>query len=401
MAANRISDRVHRRHVRLFAFLAAVVRPIMTRKFNYIYDDLSKIEGPFLLLSNHNTDYDPIFVGLAAKKQRYFVASEHVTRKPFLWKMLNFVFAPIIHRKGKAGINTISEMLRDLKAGHNVAIFPEGNRSFNGRTVPFLSTIGKLARKSGAKLVTFRMEGGYLTQPRWGFTLRRGKINGRLIHIFDADKLKEMTDDEINEAIKTDLYEDAFETEAREKIAFKGKKPAYGLETTLFVCPECGKIGRLHSSDTDITCECGFTAAFNEYGELVKPDGTKTTVAEWDDFQKEALHKEIIRVNAASSDRVLFEDHVTLLHITGDHRAVLEASDTLKAYSDHFEFNNHTYKPADILGVAIRSRNTIVTYAASTGEQYEIKGTDKMFCALKYLYLYEIMKSRNPEISAE
>ncbi len=395
MAANRISDRAYRRHVRLFAFLGAVVRPIITRKFNYIYDDLSNIEGPFLLLSNHNTDYDPIFVGLAAKKQLYFVASEHVTRKPFLWKLLNFVFAPIIHHKGKAGINTISEMLRELKAGHNVAIFPEGNRSFNGRTVPFLSTIGKLARKSGAKLVTFRMEGGYLTQPRWGFTLRRGKIKGRLIHIFDADRLKEMTDDEINEAIKTDLNEDAFETEAREKVAFKGKKLAYGLETTLFICPKCRKNSRMHSSDTAITCDCGFTASFNEYGELIKPDGTKTTIAEWDDFQKESLQKEIIRANASSSDRVIFEDKVTLLHITGDHRAVPAATAALKAYGDHFEFNNHTYKPADILGVAIRSRNTIVTYEAATGEQYEIKGTDKMFCALKYLYLYEMMKAHD------
>lgn len=394
MSKDRITEKKHRRHVRLFAFLGWLVKPFFRKKFNYVWDDLSGIDGPYLLLCNHNTNYDPVFVGLAAAKQLYFVASEHITRNRFLFALLNFIFAPIIHQKGKAGVNTVAEMLRCLKSGYNVAIFPEGNRSFNGLTCPFLSTIGKLARKSGAKLITYKLEGGYLTQPRWGFTLRKGKLTGRLVHVYDADELKGMTDDEVNSAIEKDLYEDAFATQEKEHIAFIGKRPAYGLETTLFMCPKCRRIGHLKSSATDISCECGYRADFNEYGELICADGTKTTIAAWDAFQRESLEREIMTANASHSDRVIFEDEVKLQRINEKHSIVESKKTVLKAFCDHVEIAGRSFVPADVTGVAVHSRNTIVTHDAATGAQYEIKGTNELFNALKYLYHYEITKSQ-------
>ena len=394
MSKDRITEKKHRRHVRLFAFLAAIVRPFFRKKFNFVWDDLSQIEGPYLLLCNHNTNYDPVFVGLAASKQLYFVASEHVTRNRFLWRLLDFIFAPIIHQKGKAGVNTVAEMLRCLKAGYNVAIFPEGNRSFNGLTCPFLSTIGKLARKSGAKLVTYKLEGGYLSQPRWGFTLRRGKLAGKLVHVYDTDELKGMTDDEVNSAIERDLYEDAFKTQEKEHIPFKGKKLAYGLETTLFTCPKCKRSGLLKSSNTDIACECGYKAEYNEFGELINTDGSKTTIAAWDAFQRESLEKEMMTANASHSDRVLFEDEIKLQRINHEHAVTESKKIMLRAYCDHVELGDRRFVPSDLAGVAVHSRNTIVTYDAATGTQYEIKGTNELFNALKYLYLYEIMKAQ-------
>ncbi len=394
MSKDRITERKHRRHVRLFTLLAAIVRPFFKKKFNFVCDDLSQIEGPYLLLCNHTTNYDPIFVGLAASKQLYFVASEHITRKRFLFGLLNFIFAPIIHHKGKAGVNTVAEMLRCLKAGYNVAIFPEGNRSFNGLTLPFLSTIGKLARKSGAKLITYKLEGGYLTQPRWSFSLRKGKLAGKLVHVYDADELKGMTDDEVNSAIERDLYEDAFKTQEKEHIPFKGKRLGYGLETTLFMCPKCRRIGQLKSSNTGISCECGYSAEYNEYGELTCPDGTKTTIAAWDAYQRESLEKEMMTANASHSDRVIFEDEIRLLHIGNEHSVTESKKTRLKAFCDHVEVGDRKLLPSDVSGVAVHSRNTIVTYDAATGAQYEIKGTNELFNALKYLYHYEITKSQ-------
>ena len=113
-----------------------------------------------------------------------------------------------------------------------------------------------------------------------------------------------------------------------------------------------------------------------------------------DEIQKEVLKKGVICADASSSGRIIFEDEIALMQIDSRHRIASSRIARLKAFSDHFEIDGRPYNLSDILGVAIRSRNTIVTYLASTGTQYEIKGTNKMFCALKYLYLYEIIRSK-------
>ena len=107
--------------------------------------------------------------------------------------------------KGRQGAKTVKQMLRALQEGHRVCIFPEGNRSFNGVTMDMETSIAKVAKKSKAKLVTFRIEGGYLTQPRWSTTTRRGKTRGRLINVYTPEQLAEMSDGQISEAIITDL----------------------------------------------------------------------------------------------------------------------------------------------------------------------------------------------------
>ena len=68
-------------------------------------------------------------------------------------------------------------VMRRLRKGGSVAIFAEGNRSFNGLTGDILPATGKLARSSGASLVTFRFSGGYLSSPRWcGSRVRRTSL---------------------------------------------------------------------------------------------------------------------------------------------------------------------------------------------------------------------------------
>ena len=50
----------------------------------------------------------------------------------------------------------------------NVCVFPEGNRTWDGVTAKFLPSIGKLARSSGASLVTYKLTGGYFASPLGG-----------------------------------------------------------------------------------------------------------------------------------------------------------------------------------------------------------------------------------------
>ena len=374
-----------KRHRAVFKIVPAIAL-FLKYRFNYTYDSLEDIEGPYLLLANHNLELDPAVVGVAAKKHLYFVASEHIMRKGFgTWALMTF-FKPIIHQKGKQGMNTIKEMLKRLKEGHSVCIFPEGNRSFNGLTGEILPSIGKVAKISGAKLITYRVEGGYLTQPRWSTTLRKGKMRGRLVKVYTPEELKKMTDDQIIEAICTDLHEDAYATQSQERVAFKGKNLALGMESTVFACPKCKQIGTMHTDADHLYCDCGFKAKYDVYGELTDAEGQKYNLTGLDQMQRQILEE---KVQNATEAVALFNDQVTVYEIDKEHNLIGTRQETLTAYVDKIQIGEKEIPISDVQGLAIVSRNNMILHVKGLDGHLEIK-SDISFSALKYLYLYEL-----------
>lgn len=377
-----------RRHQMVFKVLMPFVHVFTKWKFNYRYDSLKEIEGPYLLLANHNLELDPVLIGEAAGKQIYFVASEHLLRKGIATKLLMYFLKPIIHMKGRQGAKTVKQMLRALQEGHKVCIFPEGNRSFNGVTMDMEASIAKVAKKARAKLITYRIEGGYLTQPRWSTGIRRGKLRGRLINVYEPEQLAEMSDGQLGERINIDLYEDAYETQKKERAKYRGKNLALGLESTIFICPKCGEIGNLHSENDRFYCSCGFESIYDVYGDLTDEAGRKYTVTELDQQQKEALKE---KIKTWKAEEPLFEDHVTIYRIGADHELIGTEVGTLKAYLDHLECGGESLDYGNMDGVAIYSRNALIIHHDSVEGHLEVK-SNLSFSALKYLYLYNFIK---------
>ena len=328
---------------------------------------------------------------MAVERHCYFVATENVLRTPLGAYFMKKVFDPIIHYKGKTGTVSVKNILKALRSGYSVAMFAEGNRSFNGVTCPIAPATIKLARKCGVNVVTYRLEGGYFTQPRWASSFRRGKITGKLINVYTPSQLKAMSDDEAYEKLCADLYEDCYATQEREHVHFKGKALAEYLETALFMCPECRSISTLHSHGNALSCsECGFTAVYDEEGYLTS-SGTRHTVTEYDRLQRTTLAEEAADPDPA---RVLFTDEVSLWEIGDDHRVRTKQNGKLTAFTGGFMFNDIFLRASDIEGFALFSSNTMDLTVG--GKQYEIHGK-KDFCALKYGYLYDIMLNREKE----
>ena len=115
---------------------------------DYEWQDFTPKNKANLILTNHTTNWDFLYLGMAFKGHTYFVASEHIFRAGFVSKAIRFLVDPIARKKGASAIGTTKEILKRLKAGQNVCMMVEGNRSFTGETGFISPNAGALAKKS-------------------------------------------------------------------------------------------------------------------------------------------------------------------------------------------------------------------------------------------------------------
>ena len=262
-----------RRHVFVWKALRPLAKLICWIKFGFTCEK-TNVKGPYLLVSNHVTNWDPILVACSFPEQTYFVTSEHLLRAGLGGKLVGWLQSPIPRQKSGSAASTVLTMMRYLRRGMNVCVFPEGNRTWDGVTAEFLPSIGKLARSSGASLVTYKLTGGYFASPRWaGNSIRRGKMHGATVRVYSPEELRAMSPQEINEHIVSDLHEDAYERQRKNPVRFEGKALAEHLERLLFLCPKCGRMHTLQSRDDTVRCwKCGFSFRYLPTGFLVGED---------------------------------------------------------------------------------------------------------------------------------
>lgn len=411
----------------LFKTLRFIARPFVTHMFNLTGDKIDIPEGANLILSNHVTNVDFLLIAMKADCDfMHFVLAENIVRNKPLKKLIELIDDPVVHVKGSRSVNTIREMNKRLKKGNNVMLFPEGNTSFDGRTSYVNEATSKLVRMCASNLVLIKIKGGYLTSPRWGIGLRRGKISMESTTV-KADDLKKMSVGEITELINKNIYTDAYEEQSSEKQAYKGKKPCLGIERAIYRCPECGGIGTLKSDNRNVKCECGYSAKFNPYGYLVNKAGEEHAIKEYVTNQRVWLEEKIMECDSGIDKAVsidndknidksmkhdfsvtnesvyLFGDTVNVFDVT-DRKNIIEIGRIkISAFSDYIvckknDLDESVVYYKDIKTVTVFKANTLTVFIAGLYEDdtsermYEIKG-DFSFNALKYRDLFEILNN--------
>lgn len=104
--------------------------------------------------------------------------------------------------------------------------------------------------------------------------------------------------------------------QAANPIRYRGKRRAEFLETILFMCPCCKKIGGLKEPGEYLSCTCGARMTYTEYGRL-EGDGPFSTEEEWDRWQEAELRK----MAAEAGETPIFQDaSVTLTQLDNKNR---------------------------------------------------------------------------------
>lgn len=132
-------------------------------------------EGPVLVASNHQSYLDPPLIGNLYRDEMVYLARKTLFTGITRWLYTQWNAIPVDQdRPDMASLKTI---IRKLKEGHRVLVFPEGSRTLDGEIGEAAPGIGLVAVKSGAVIQPVRIRGAREALPRGSAKIRFARIS--------------------------------------------------------------------------------------------------------------------------------------------------------------------------------------------------------------------------------
>ncbi len=128
-------------------------------------------KGPAILAMNHQSFLDPPLAGSLVPGDIFFLARRNLMKPPLLHWLLPRLNVIPVDLDGQDR-TALKQVLRLLKQGERILLFPEGTRSKDGSLLPGKPGLGLIAAKSGAPIIPMRISGANKALPRSGGRLR-------------------------------------------------------------------------------------------------------------------------------------------------------------------------------------------------------------------------------------
>ena len=275
-------------------------------------NNVEKLERPSIILCNHGSFYDFVFLNKMLFKERiHFVAARLYFNHKIVEKLLSGTGA-FPKSMFTNDITSVKNCLKVIKNGEILAMMPEARLSTVGNFEDVQPTTYSFLQKMNVTVYVLNINGSYLANPKWGNGLRKGAVvEAELTELFKAGELKDLTLDQIKEKVETAIdYNEWDWLKSRPEIHYKNKDLAEGIENVLAICPHCKAKYSLSTNKKVITCEkCGLSVTMDDRYQL---SGVEfKNIAEWYDWQIKQIADEI---NADPNFRL--ESKVELRHLS-------------------------------------------------------------------------------------
>jgi len=272
-------------------------------------------DQPCLILANHASLMDPLSILLTAPRYAQFMATQ---------SLFNGRLGQILAWWGvvpKKKFTVDSRAIRLLKGwtdvGSPVALFPEGQRTWDGRPLPLLDGIEKLVRLLGAPVVTARIYNADRVWPRWAPAPRRGRVHV----VFDPPRSFARREDV--QVIRDFIAQGIQVDPDAHRYTVRGRNLAVGLSNVLFACPACQAVEALKERADQLGCsECGGRWTVDTTNHLTPTGGGEplSIAAAWDAVQAGFAERDwITDLDRHRDDGVILESKpVALFDVTDE-----------------------------------------------------------------------------------
>ncbi|MCE5341147.1 MAG: 1-acyl-sn-glycerol-3-phosphate acyltransferase [Planctomycetaceae bacterium] len=176
--------------------------------------------GGFILLCNHQSWLDPMFVVVPVNRRSVFAARDNLFRIPFVGFVFR-VYNCIPIKRNHADIGAIRECIEKLKQNCGLVLFPEGTRTRDGKIAHLKPGFTLLAKKANVPIIPVVIDGAFECWPRTqGFPALDGKICIQYGEPIDPEKIAPESDREFMSELTEKMRQ--MQTELRLKV---GRKP--------------------------------------------------------------------------------------------------------------------------------------------------------------------------------
>jgi 1-acyl-sn-glycerol-3-phosphate acyltransferase len=153
-------------------------------------------EGPVLVASNHQSYLDPPLIGNLYRDEMAYLARKTLFTPVTRWVYKNWNAIPV--DQDKPDMASLKTIIRKLKEGQRVLVFPEGSRTLDGSLGEAAPGIGLIAVKSGAPIQPVRISGARDALPRGSSRIRFARISvhvGKPIYLSPEERAAKSKDD--------------------------------------------------------------------------------------------------------------------------------------------------------------------------------------------------------------
>lgn len=246
------------------------------------------LKEPYLLLGHHMHVLDPVISNACASRLIRYIAGDANQDSPlkrfFLAMMESIPFA-----KNRSDVKSIREVVRHVREGHPVGLYPEGGRTWDGATDYIIPSTAKLVKLLKIPVYINFYKGGYLTRPRWASHARRGRVEVEIRQLLDKEAVARKSVDELYAILVDKLNYNEYQWQAEKHVPFRGRNRAEHIERLLYVCPSCQSFNNLKSAGDKFSCtNCKKEYAVDSYGWLQGCEDLTDTVA-WNQWQRTLL----------------------------------------------------------------------------------------------------------------
>ena len=151
-------------------------RSVLTALFGFRVIGKEKLiqEGGVLVAANHESFLDPPLLGIAYDSEINYLARKTLFKGFFKWLYTQWNAVPVDQER--PDMSSLKRIIKILRSGERVAIFPEGSRTLDGDLQPAQAGTGLIVAKSKAVVQPVRIFGARECLPRGSGRLRRAPI---------------------------------------------------------------------------------------------------------------------------------------------------------------------------------------------------------------------------------
>jgi 1-acyl-sn-glycerol-3-phosphate acyltransferase len=135
--------------------------------------------GPAVVVANHSSFLDGLLVTIFPRRTIWFMAKNSQYSGRFFFRFLKFARSfPV--RRYTTDIHAVRNAIRVIHNNDLLGIFPEGERCWDNRMLPFKTGTLRLILALGKPVVPFGISGAYGVMPRWSHAIKRQPITIRI-----------------------------------------------------------------------------------------------------------------------------------------------------------------------------------------------------------------------------